>query len=363
MLMTVIDLRSDTVTHPTPAMREAMATAPVGDDVYGEDPTINQLQAEAAAMMGKEAALFVTSGTQGNLTAVLTHCARGDEMIVAKKSHIFQYEVASAAAYGGVQANTLDIAHDGTIDVDMIRRAVRPENAHFPTTRLIALENTQGGAWGAPLTKDYIHQVALIAREHQLRLHIDGARLFNASAALRTPVHELVADADSVTFCLSKGLCAPVGSVVVGSKAFIARAHKVRKSLGGGMRQAGVLAAAGLIALREMSTWDRLSQDHENARVLAQGLATIPYIDIDVGRVRSNMIFFALTPDAPFTVQALSAGLKARGVLANPYSPMDRLMRMVTHYYISRADVDHVIAAVRDVVTTASDVTVEMVTN
>lgn len=348
--MNVIDLRSDTVTQPTPAMREAMAYAPVGDDVYGEDPTINQLQDEAAAMLGKEAALFVTSGTQGNLTAVLSHCARGDEMILGKESHIFKYEVGSAAAYGGVQPNTLDVQPDGTLDLNAVRRAIRPANAHFPVTRLICLENTQGGAWGAPLSADYIGSVAAIARENGLKLHIDGARLFNASAALQTPVDQLVKEADSVTFCLSKGLCAPVGSILVGSKDFIKRAHKVRKSLGGGMRQAGILAAAGLIALREMTRWERLGEDHANAKALAEGLAEIPYLDIDLNRVRTNMIFFALTADAPITVEQLSAGLKARGVLANPYSAMDRQMRMVTHYWFKREHIETVLAAVRETI-------------
>ncbi len=349
--MTLIDLRSDTVTQPTPAMREAMANAPVGDDVYGEDPTVNALQEEAAAMLGKEAALFVTSGTQGNLTAVLSHCARGEEMILAKKSHIFQYEVASAAAYGGVQPNTLDMHPDGTMSLDDIRRAIRPNNAHFPVTRLIALENTQGGAWGAPLSADYIRQVSAIAQEHHLKLHIDGARLFNASAALGTPVNELVQAADSVTFCLSKGLCAPVGSVLAGSKDFIARAHKVRKSFGGGMRQAGIIAAAGLVALREMSGWDRLREDHTNARLLAEGIAALPHIEIDLSRVCTNMIFLSLKPDAPITIEALSAGMKARGVLANPSSIIDRQMRMVTHYWFKREHIPAVLEVMRAVLT------------
>lgn len=342
-----IDLRSDTITQPTPAMRAAMAAAPVGDDVFGEDPTINQLQNEAAAMLGKEVALFVTSGTQGNLTAILSHCARGDEMILAKESHIFKYEVGSAAAYGGVQPNTLDVRKDGTLDLNDIERAIRRADDHLPTTRLICLENTQGGAWGAPLSAAYIHSVAAIARPRGIKLHIDGARLFNASAALRTPVAELVKDADSVTFCLSKGLCAPVGSLLLGSKDFITRARKIRKSLGGGMRQAGILAAAGLIALRDMSGWERLQEDHDNARLLAEGLATIPHIDIDLERVRTNMVFFALKENAPLSISALSHQLAERGILANPSSQSERRMRMVTHYYFKRADVPRVIEAMR----------------
>jgi threonine aldolase len=348
--MNWIDLRSDTVTLPTPEMREAMASAPVGDDVYGEDPTINQLQAEAAAMLGKEAGLFVTSGTMGNLTAVLTHCNRGDEMILGKESHIFKYEVGSAAMYGGVQPNTLEVREDGTIDVTAIRRTVRPVNAHMPTTRLVCLENTQGGAWGAPLSKNYIDEVASVVRENNLKLHIDGARLFNAVAALGTPAHELVEHADSVSICLSKGLCAPVGSVLVGSHEFIQRAHKIRKSLGGGMRQGGILAAAGLISLREMTK--RLHEDHATARQLAEGLATIPYIKIDLKWVRTNMVFFALTEDAPLSVDELSARLKNEySILARPYSQMDRQFRMVTHYWIRPEHIQQTISAIRTLLT------------
>lgn len=345
--MSPIDLRSDTVTHPTPAMRAAMASAPVGDDVFGEDPTVNRLQDEAAAMLCKEAALFVTSGTQGNLSAILAHCGRGDEMILGKESHIFKYEVGSAAAYGGVQPNTLEVHNDGTLDLGEIVRAIRQPDDHCPVTRLICLENTQGGAWGAPLSAAYIGSVAAIARQHGLKFHLDGARLFNASAALRTPVAELVKETDSVTFCLSKGLCAPVGSILLGSRDFIARATKIRKSLGGGMRQAGILAAAGLIALREMTNWDRLQEDHDNARALAEGLAAIPYIDIDLERVKTNMVFFALSGDAPIAVDTLSAQLAERGILANPSSQSARRMRMVTHYWFKREDVGRVLEAVR----------------
>ncbi len=328
-------------------MRAAMASAPVGDDVFGEDPTLNRLQSEAAAMLGKEAALFVASGTQGNLTAILSHCGRGDEMILGKESHIFKYEVGSAAAYGGVQPNTLEVRSDGTLDPAEIVRAIRRADDHCPTTRLICLENTQGGAWGAPLSAEYMGTVGAIARPRGIKVHLDGARLFNASAALRTPVKDLVKDVDSVTFCLSKGLCAPVGSLLLGSKEFIARATKIRKSLGGGMRQAGILAAAGLIALRELSNWDRLQEDHDNARALAEGLAAIPYIDIDLSRVRTNMVFFALTADAPIAVDVLSARLAEHGVLANPSSQSERRMRMVTHYWIKRDDVERVVGAVR----------------
>ena len=347
--MPPIDLRSDTVTHPTPAMRAAMAAAPVGDDVYGEDPTVNRLQNDAAVMLGKDAALFVSSGTQGNLTAILSHCGRGDEMILARDSHVFKYEVASAAAYGGVQPLTLPIQADGTMRLGDIADAFRDQDDHSPETRLICVENTQAGAWGAPLSADYIDSVGALARTRGVKLHVDGARLFNASAALRTPVAALVNSADSVTVCLSKGLCAPVGSLLAGSREFIARARKIRKSLGGGMRQVGILAAAGLIALHEMSRWERLQEDHDNATALAEGLSTVPGVDIDLSRVKTNMIFFALTPDVPISVGALAKQLALRGILANPYKASERRMRMVTHHDFKRADVPIVVDAVRGI--------------
>ncbi|MBK8020474.1 MAG: low-specificity L-threonine aldolase [Chloroflexi bacterium] len=348
--MQYIDLRSDTVTHPTPEMREAMANAPVGDDVYGEDPTVNQLQEEAAAMLGKEAGLFVASGTMGNLVSVLTHCGRGDEMIIGKQSHIFRYEVGSAAAYGGVHPNTLDVRRDGTMDLDAIRDAIRSNDEHEPTTRMIALENTHGGASGAPIPLDYIAQVAEIARDNRLKLHIDGARIFNAAAALNVPVNELVQHADSVTFCLSKGLSAPVGSVIVGSRDFIKRAHKIRKSLGGGMRQAGILAAAGLVALRTMP--QRLHEDHLKARTLAEGLAQMPYVRLDLDMVRTNMMFFRLADDAPLSMGDLSQKLKNDFyILATPYNDAKREFRLVTHYWIQQDDVETVLEAFRVLLT------------
>jgi len=344
--MNVIDLRSDTVTWPTPAMREAMANAAVGDDVFGDDPTVNELQATAAEMLGKEAALFVVSGTMGNLTSVLTHCGRGDEMILGKESHIFRYEVGSAAAYGGIQPNTLPVLPDGTMDLDEIRHAIRGVNPHFPTTRLICLENTHGGACGAPVPKSYISQVAEIARQNNLKLHMDGARLFNAATALNVPAKELVEEVDSVSICLSKGLCAPVGSIIAGSREFIQRAHRVRKSLGGGMRQVGILAAAGLIALREMTL--RLDEDHANARALAEGLARLPYVQVDLDSVKTNMIFFALTPDAPLTIEQLAARLKDDfNILMRPYSVEERSVRVVTHYWFKREHVEVVLNAMR----------------
>jgi threonine aldolase len=347
-----IDLRSDTVTLPTPAMREAMAAAPLGDDVYGEDPTVNALEAEAAALLGHEAGLFVASGTMGNLTSVLTHCGRGDEMILGKQTHIFRYEVASAAAYGGVQPNTLDVQRDGTLDLDAVRDAVRSPNLHFPVSRLICIENTNAGALGAPTPPEYTDAVVALAREHEMKVHVDGARLFNAAAALGVPARELVRGVDSVSVCLSKGLCAPVGSVVVGSRAFIERARRTRKSLGGGMRQAGVIAAAGLVALREMPA--RLSEDHRRARLLAEGLAAIPYIQIELDRVKSNMLFFDVAPDSPVPAAELSARLKAEhGILMNPYS--EKRMRAVLHHWISDDDVQRTLAAVRAILVPAAE--------
>lgn len=345
--MDIIDLRSDTVSWPTPEMREAMANAVVGDDVYGEDPTVNQLEAEAAAMLGKEAGLFVASGSMGNLTAVMTHCARGEEMILGKQAHIFRYEGGSSASLGSIHPHTLEVQADGTLDLDEIRAAVRPlGNHHFPRTRLICLENTQGTVGGIPVSAAYTEQVAEIAREHDLKLHIDGARIFNAAAALNVDVKALAAPADSVTFCLSKGLCAPVGSVLVGSHEFIDRARYTRKILGGGMRQAGILAAAGLVALRQMP--QRLHEDHENACLLAEGLATIPHIEIDPAQVRTNMIFFRIADSAPLPPSELVQRLKDEyNVVIAAYNNGRDAIRFVTHYWITRDRVEHVLNAMR----------------
>ena len=349
--MDYIDLRSDTVSWPTEEMRQAMATAPVGDDVYGEDPTVNQLEADAAVMLGKEAGLFVASGSMGNLTSVLTHCGRGDEIILGKQAHIFRYEAGNVAALGGVNPNTINVREDGTLDLDEIRANIRPGgNHHFPPTRLICLENTQGTVGGIPITVDYTAQVGAIAQEHGLKLHIDGARIFNAAAALQVDVKELAAPADSVTFCLSKGLCAPVGSVVVGSREFIDRARYTRKILGGGMRQAGILAAAGLIALHKMS--QRLHEDHDNACALAEGLATIPHVEIDPGQVKTNMIFFNIADTAPITPDELVQRLKADyGIIIGGYSNARDKIRFVTHYWITRGKVEHVLHALRVLLT------------
>ncbi|MEP6986722.1 MAG: low-specificity L-threonine aldolase [Chloroflexota bacterium] len=349
--MDIIDLRSDTVSWPTPEMREAMANAPVGDDVYDEDPTINQLQQDAADMLGKEAGLFVTSGTQGNIVAALTHCGRGDEMIVGREAHMFRYEQGASSGLGGIQPNILDVQPDGTLKLDAIKRTIRPDDQHFPRTKLICLENTQGTIGGIPITAEYTAQVGEIARANNLKLHIDGARIFNAATALNTPVKDLVAPADSVSFCLSKGLCAPVGSILVGSKAFIHEAHRTRKMLGGGMRQAGILAAAGLIALHKMTK--RLQEDHDNACLLAEGIAKIPHINVDVSRVRTNMFFFDLAENAPMTIAELRARLKNEyKILMGGYAGMPNRVRLVTHYWITPEKVDQTLTALRNILAT-----------
>ena len=332
--MNLIDLRSDTVTWPTPEMRHAMANAEVGDDVYGEDPTVNRLQELAAERMGKQAALFVPSGAMGNLTALLAHCQRGDEAILGDLAHPYLYEQGAMAALGGIHPRTLQNRPDGTLDLEEIRLAIRDDDPHFPTTRLIALENTHNRCNGVPLPVDYINSVAAIAKEHGLALHIDGARLFNAAVALGVPAGKLVEPADSVTFCLSKGLCAPVGSILCGSKEFIRRSVRVRKQLGGGMRQAGILAAAGIVALEKMV--DRLAEDHARAQVLAAGLRDIK--DLEVPIPYTNIIRFQLTDSSQVKPEQLLEALKDDGILIGRGGPWG--FRAVTHYWINDAAIE-----------------------
>lgn len=318
-----------------------MAYAEVGDDVYGEDPTINRLEALAAERLGKEAALFVSSGTMGNLTALLAHCGRGDEVILGDKQHTFLYEQGGMAALGGIVPHLLPNQPDGTLRLADIAAAVREDDAHYPRTRLIALENTHNTCYGAPLTLAYTAEVAALARARGLRLHIDGARIFNAAAALEVDVRELAAPADSVTFCLSKALCAPVGSVLCGEGAFIAEARRARKVLGGGMRQAGVIAAAGLVALERMT--ERLHEDHARARRLAEGLATIP--GIEVAPVFTNLVYFGLAREVPLTAPEVEAALAARGVRVGARDA--RHFRAVTHYWIDDAGIAQTLDALR----------------
>lgn len=344
--MKIVDLRSDTVTQPTPEMRAAMAQAAVGDDVYGEDPTVNRLQQMAAEMLGKEAGLFVPSGTMGNLSAVLAHCGRGDEVILGHLSHTFVYECGGISSLGGVHSHQIRNQPDGTLELDDIREAVRSEDAHFPVTRLIILENTHNRCGGVSIDMEYTDQVAALAREHDIRLHLDGARIFNAAAALGVSARDLAAPYDSVTFCLSKGLCAPVGSVLCGSKKFIHQAHRIRKQLGGGMRQAGILAAAGIVALESLV--DRLGEDHLRAEVLGAGLKEIPGILVDPGSPSSNMIYINLDRDiVPMDAVQVAGLLDEMGVKVGVTS-QDR-MRLVTHYWIGDDDVDTALNAFREV--------------
>jgi threonine aldolase len=343
-----IDLRSDTVSWPTPEMREAMARAEVGDDVYGDDPTVNALEALAAERLGKEAALFVASGTMGNLTATLTHCQRGDEMIVGQSNHVVRSEAGGASALGGVHTYFLPIQPDGTLRLEDIERAVRdPANLHHPLSRLVWLENTQGAEGGVPLTPAYTQSVRELCDRHGLRLHVDGARIWNAAAALGCDVKELSGPADSVSFCLSKGLCAPVGSLLVGSREFVGRARRYRKVLGGAMRQAGILAAAGIIAIEKMTK--RLGEDHANARQLAAGLCQIEGIRLDLDRVHTNMIFCELDDSLPGDAYWLRDRLAADyDIKIGPTGP--RSLRLVTHYWITPARVETTIAAFREVI-------------
>ena len=289
----MIDLRSDTFTHPTQSMRDAMATAEVGDDVFQEDPTIKKLEALSAEKTGKEAALFVPTGTMGNLISVLSHCDRGDEILLGDRCHISLYEVGGVSALGGVHPRTLANNCDGTISLEILEKGIRHSDIHSPTTRLICLENTHNFCQGTPLSPDYMRSVGNLAKNYQLKIHLDGARVFNAATALNVPVSKLTEDVDSVMFCLSKGLSAPVGSLVCGSSEFIDKARKMRKMVGGGMRQAGHLAAAGLVALQELV--ERLEEDHKNAKLLANGIAGIDGIELDDTQVKTNILFFKLT--------------------------------------------------------------------
>jgi len=339
--MRTVDLRSDTMTRPTGAMRRAMAEAEVGDDVFGEDPTVNRLEEMAAAMLGKEAALLVTSGTMGNLVSLLAHCGRGAEIILGSQSHTFYFEQGGAAVVGGLHPRTIPNRPDGTLALEEIDAAVRADNVHFPRTALIVLENTQNLCGGYPLSADYMAAVGGLARRRGLKIHVDGARLFNAAVALDVEAGSLAADADSVSICLSKGLAAPVGSVICGSRDFIASARRARKLLGGGMRQAGVIAAAGIVALTEMVA--RLAEDHANARQLAAGLAAMPGISLDPDHVKTNIVYFDVTPPG-LNATKLVERLETEGVRMLPVGPTR--IRAVTHYHISAADIENSLAVI-----------------
>lgn len=339
----MIDLRSDTVTLPSPAMRRAMADAELGDDVYGEDPTVNQLQNLAAELLGKEAALFVASGTMGNLVSLLAHAPRGSEVIVGDEAHIFHYEQGGASVVGGLVYHTVPTQPSGELPIDQLQRAIRRrDDPHNALPGVICLENTHNRCGGTVLSLDYMAQVRQLANRESLPLHLDGARLPNAAIALGVPMREIAALFDSIQLDLSKGLAAPVGGVVAGSRAFIMRAHRARKLVGGGMRQAGVIAAAGIVALTEMV--DRLQEDHEHARVLAEGLANLPGVTIDLDSVQTDLIVFRLQRMEP---AAFIAAMREHGVLLGGFG--DDRLRFATHYGITRADIDAALAATQRV--------------
>jgi threonine aldolase len=339
-----IDLRSDTVTLPTQTMREAIYNAELGDDVFGEDPTTNRLEKIAAERMGKEAAMMVASGTMGNLVCVLTHCSRGEEVILGDQSHTFVYEAGGMSAVGGIHPHTIANQPDGTMRLEDIEAAIRGSNVHFPRSRLICLENTHNRCNGSALTPRYMESVAKLAGDRGLRVHLDGARVFNAAVALGVDVTKLTRHADSVSFCLSKGLSSPVGSIVCGSGRFIAEARRNRKVLGGGMRQSGIIAAAGITALEQMV--DRLAEDHENARRLAEGIARTQGLSIELNRIQTNIVYFNMTDDR-FTAETLARQLADRGIKILQVGP--KRLRAVTHYGINAEDIDLALTALSEV--------------
>jgi len=341
----LIDLRSDTVTLPSAAMRAAISAAALGDDVYGEDPTVNALEQLAAQRVGKEAAVLVVSGTMGNLAALLAHCQRGQRVILGNESHIYHYEAGGASALGGLIYHPLPTDPNGCIDLSALEAAATTINdPHFSPPGVICLENTHNRCGGVVLTPDYLAQVRTIAYNHGLPVHLDGARIFNAAVALGVPVTELTNHVDTVMFCLSKGLAAPVGSLVAGPAEVIARVRRIRKMLGGGMRQAGIIAAAGIVALTEMI--DRLAEDHANARLLAAGLAELPGVQIDLSKVQTNIVRFHLNHPRLRVAEFLAA-LRARGILMGSLSTTS--VRAVTHYGIEQTHIEQVITVAAEI--------------
>ncbi len=332
--MQVIDLRSDTVTRPTPAMRDAMASADVGDDVFGDDPTVNELERRSCERVGKEAAVFVPSGTMGNLASLLAHCPRGREVIVGDEAHIYHYEAGGASIVGGLVYHTVPTAADGSLAIEALAEAVRPAtgNAHLAPAGVICLENTHNRMGGTIITPEYTADVAALAARHRLPVHLDGARLFNAAVATGRPVTAWTAHVTSVQFCLSKGLGAPIGSVVAGPAPFVGEVRRIRKMLGGGMRQVGVVAAAGLVALDTMV--DRMAEDHANARLLADALAGVQGVSIDLTRVQTNIVIFETQP--PWSPDVFLAVARDAGVLLVPFG--GRRIRAMTHADVSREE-------------------------
>ena len=342
--MKSIDLRSDTVTLPPRSMLDAIASAHLGDDVFQEDPTINKLESLAAETMGKEAGLLVPSGTMANLTSILSHCDRGSEVILGDQAHTFMYEAGGISAFGGIHSRQISNQPDGTLKLEDIEGAIRQDNVHFPPTRLICLENTHNRCSGMPLTVEYTKNVAELAGDHGISVHVDGARIFNAATALGVNVRELSEPVDSVSFCLSKGLSAPVGSLVCGSQDFIAQARRNRKALGGGMRQAGIIAASGIVALTTMV--DRISDDHRNARTLAKGIAKIDGLSIALDTVRTNIVYFSLElHDIPGEV--LVNRMSELGIHFFELSP--HTYRLVTHSDVDENDMEATLEAFKTV--------------
>jgi threonine aldolase len=345
----MIDLRSDTVTLPTPAMREAMYSAEVGDDVYHEDPTINRLQEMAAERLGKEAALFVPSGTMGNAAAILTHAGRGEAVIVGNQSHIYHYEVGGASTLGGSPMVVVQTDSDGMLEPYEVQINISDgSDEHSAPSALLCIENTHNRCGGTVLSTEQVERLTNLAHSHGLMVHMDGARVFNAAIALGVPASILVRTVDSIMFCLSKGLCAPVGSMVVGSREFIHKAHRMRKLLGGGMRQAGVLAAAGIVSLEQMV--DRLAEDHETSKQLAHGLSDYPQIDINVERVVTNMVMFSLhnsqrEPLSETETEQFLTTASTHGVLMGHIG--QGKIRAVTHDGINSSDITLALTAIR----------------
>jgi threonine aldolase len=344
--MNAIDLRSDTVTLPTPAMREAMYHAELGDDVFEEDPTVNRLQELAAERLGKEAALFVASGTMANLVSMLTHCGRGELVIMGDQSHTATSEQGGSAALGGLFVRMVPNQPDGTLDLAQVEAAIPNENIHHTRARLLNLENTHNFCGGTVLPPEYVTQVAALAHKHGLAVHLDGARIFNAAVALGVPARDVAASADSVMFCISKGLCCPVGSLLCGSTEFITRARRTRKIVGGGMRQAGILAAAGIVALEQMV--ERLQEDHDNARLLAEGMAAMPGLKVHLARVQTNIVFFD-DVHPRLGAPALAAALEQEGIRMMAFNATR--MRAVTHHGITRGDIERTLRSMRRVLT------------
>jgi threonine aldolase len=334
--MKIIDLRSDTVTKPTPAMRAAMSEAEVGDDVFGEDPTVNRLESLAAEMLGTEAAIFTSSGTQSNLLAVLSHCERGDEYIVGQQAHTYKFEGGGAAVLGSIQPQPLDFNNDGTLDLNEVARAIKPDDFHFARTRLLCLENTQSGK---VLPLDYLGRASTLAKQHRLGMHLDGARAFNAAIKLNVSIQAITQHFDSISVCLSKGLGAPVGSMLCSTRGRVEKARRWRKVLGGGMRQAGILAAAGIVALNNHV--ERLAEDHENARLLAEGLAEIDELSVDPTHVQTNMVFISLDKTRAKTLQN---SLNQRGIIIGG----GETIRLVTHLDVTADDIRTVIMAAKE---------------